>query len=357
MENALVERLHNKPGKSYLVLDGGMGTSLGLMGLNEFDAWSAPRRLDEPNIRSKVKKVHMDFLESGVDIITTNTYDSQFEAIAGEQTFKKSQWVFDNIDLANEAIDAYLSKLPSNCKSIRPLLAMSVGSFATVITGRAETANREQNSDTDCRRREGYGFDASEIRSYFAARLSNDILRYAGNSNVSVLAIETVGDLLEVQVICGVLQSKAELLNKARLSTWVTLTCPTEKYVDTGASISSCIEELAKCSQVTALGINCTEPHLITPIILSIKEVLKLCCAEDKLIVVYPNSGEIYLSRALKEGETDHWKMQSMYKDWNFLDASKEWIDNGANIIGGCCRITADNIAELARFSKQIKNT
>ena len=131
-----------------------MGTSLGYLGLNEFDAWSAPRRLGEPHIRNSVKKVHIDFLESGVDIITTNTYDSQFEAVGGEQTYKRIQWVLDNIDLANEAIDEHLWKLPTKCKSDRPLLAMSVGSFATVITGRAETANREQNSDDDCRRRE-----------------------------------------------------------------------------------------------------------------------------------------------------------------------------------------------------------
>jgi S-methylmethionine-dependent homocysteine/selenocysteine methylase len=36
-----------------------------------------------------------------------------------------------------------------------------------------------------------------------------------------------------------------------------------------------------------------------------------------------------------------------MYKDWNFADAAVEWVDNGVNIIGGCCRITAKEIAEL----------
>ena len=238
MRNALFERLHCKPEKArYLVLDGGMGTSLGYLGLNEFDAWSAPRRLGEPHIRNSVKKVYMDFLESGVDIITTNTYDSQFEAVGGEPTYKRIQWVLDNIDLANEAIDEHLLKLPTKSKTIRPLLAMSIGSFATVITGRAETANREQDSDDDCRRRKGYGFETSEIRSYFDARLNNDILKYAGNSNVSVLAFETVGDLLEVQVICDVLKSKADMLTETELSTWVTLTCCTEQTVDTGGSL------------------------------------------------------------------------------------------------------------------------
>ena len=36
-----------------------------------------------------------------------------------------------------------------------------------------------------------------------------------------------------------------------------------------------------------------------------------------------------------------------MYDDWNYADVALEWIKSGVHIVGGYCRITADNIAEL----------
>ena len=350
-DSALRKRLINQPKAPCLILDGGMGTSMSNMGFSEYDTWSAPRRLNEAHIRDKVKEVHMNFLESGVDILTTSTYDFDYELDDTGPYQMKSQWVFENLNLVKETVDEFMAKKSKSVDVLRPLLAMSVGSVATRITGRAETANREHevDHDGDCTRVEGYGYKASEIIHYFNVRLADDILRHAAMYDVAVIAFETVGDLLEVQVICDVLKTKADLLTKTAMSTWVTLTCLDEETVDTGGSVTACIELLARCPQVTGVGVNCTEPHLVTPIIGKIKQVLKECDAEDKLIVVYPNSGEIYLSRDLKDGETNYWKAHSSYKDWNFADAAMDWIDNGAHIVGGCCRITAQDIAELAQ--------
>ena len=342
-------RLTNHRKYPSLILDGGMGTSLNKLGLTEYEAWGSPRMLSDAHIRNSVKTVHRNFLESGVDIITTNTYDSSFTLGLPEQNSKENQWVFDNIDLAKETIDEFMAKMPKSCDISRPLLAMSVSSVATILFGRAATANREQNTCDDYARCPGYGFKESEIVSYFNVLLTDDILRYAAMGDVSILAFETIGDLLEVEIICDILKTKADILSETALSTWVTLTCPDEKTVDTGDSVTSCIEVLAKCPQVTGVGINCTEPHLITPLIGLIKQALKDYNAEDKLIVVYPNSGETYISDdTLKEGQEDHWKFKtSMYDDWNYADAALEWIKSGVHIVGGCCRITADNIAEL----------
>ena len=346
--SVLLTRLTGRHKYPCLILDGGMGTSLNTLGLSEHDAWSAPRMLNDAHIRDSVKTVHRNFLESGVDILTANTYDSSFSIGSSELNFMEKQWVFENLDLARKVIDEFMVKMSKTCNSSRPLLAMSIGSIATLIVGRAETANREQNINDDYARCPGYGFKATDILSYFNARLDDDILRHAAMRDVSILAFETVGDLLEVQIICDVLKTKAALLNETALSTWVTLTCRDEKTVDTGDSVTCCIEVLAKCPQVTGVGINCTAPHLITPLIALIKQVLKDCKIEDKLIVVYPNSGETYISRALKNGEKDHWKFKtSLYDDWNYADAALEWIKSGVHIVGGCCRITAENIAEL----------
>lgn len=335
--------------QSCLILDGGMGTSLNSLGLNECEAWSSPHHLNEEPIRIAVKNVHKQFLNSGVDILTTNTYNSVIPVDVVQQDYTKTQWVIDNINIAKECVDEHNAKQGSYTKcnvDAGPLIALSVGSFATTIGGRAETANKEM-SNTDIYRCKGYGFPATEIVSYFNGRLSDEILNHATESGVGVVAFETIGDLMEVEIICDVLCSKGDILTKTGLSTWVTLTCVSENSVDTGSSVTSCVEELAKCPYVSGVGVNCTEPHLISSLVKTIKLVLKECNAEEKLIVVYPNSGETYLSRDLIDGEVEHWRKSPECTDWNFADSAIEWIEQGVHIIGGCCRINATDIFEL----------
>ena len=355
--NNLLDRAKNRS----LALDGGVGTALNQLGVKENDVWNAPSLLSDPYIRESVKSVHLSFLQCGVDILSANTYSFDVSVTYADYKLKDlssvkthQELVSENLELANEAIDQFMADESTKMNNnLRPLLAMPIASFASTITARCSTANRELKDEVDHHRCEGYGFTASDIRSYFEGRLNDDVLRFAGKSGVATLAFETVGDLLEVEIICDILSEKADLLEEVGLGTWIALTCGTSETVDTGGSIAACVEKMAKCPQVTCVGVNCTEPHLITPILETIKRVLSDCDAENKLIVVYPNSGETYISRELKEGETDHWKMTSACKDWNLANAALEWIESGANIIGGCCRINAVSIAQLVENIKK----
>ena len=58
---------------------------------------------------------------------------------------------------------------------------------------------------------------------------------------------------------------------------------------------------------MTALGVNCTAPALVLPILEVINKTLKENNCSDKVVVVYPNSGERYIARKLKDGEEEHW--------------------------------------------------
>ena len=61
--------------------------------------------------------------------------------------------------------------------------------------------------------------------------------------------------------------------------------------------------------------------------------------ASQKPIAVYPNSGEIY------DPITKTWRGTS--EEGGFALASKEWYDAGARLIGGCCRTTPADIAQV----------
>ena len=83
--------------------------------------------------------------------------------------------------------------------------------------------------------------------------------------------------------------------------------------------------------------VNCTSPEHISALILSIK-----ARSGDKKIVVYPNSGAVYHAES---------------KTWTGLsDASscalmvKEWMNLGADMIGGCCGIGPEQIKAMGKI-------
>jgi len=66
----------------------------------------------------------------------------------------------------------------------------------------------------------------------------------------------------------------------------------------------------------------------------------------DKKIIVYPNSGEVY------DAKSKTWMGIS---DPNlFVDMAKEWLELGADILGGCCRIGPDHIRSLSKMLNEI---
>ena len=78
--------------------------------------------------------------------------------------------------------------------------------------------------------------------------------------------------------------------------------------------------------------------------------------ARALLLVVYPNSGEVYLSRELEGGETGHWRAGQEDQLAGFLDHVDAWVGAGAGLVGGCCRVTPHHIAQLVSRSLELAN-
>ena len=97
-------------------------------------------------------------------------------------------------------------------------------------------------------------------------------------------------------------------------------------------------------------------PHLIVPLLRTAKEVLSKTGRNridagnhdrNKMLVCYPNSGERYVARALKSGDSEHWQHADYCEEECFTDLATKWHADGCAIIGGCCRITAEDIKSL----------
>ncbi|ANU09427.1 homocysteine methyltransferase [Planococcus antarcticus DSM 14505] len=108
--------------------------------------------------------------------------------------------------------------------------------------------------------------------------------------------------------------------------------------VDAGADILAC-ETIPCLAEAKAIGINCSAPHIIESLMTEVKS------QTAKPIIVYPNSGEEYdpTSKTWGEGSSEN----------QFTPSTQRWYEAGAQIIGGCCRTTPEDIAGIAAWARK----
>lgn len=161
-----------------------------------------------------------------------------------------------------------------------------------------------------------YGVTKSALKDFHARRLEVLI-----STSPDLLALETMPDTFEVELLL-------ELLSDCPIPYWVSYSCKAGNQTNAGQSFTEAVS-LAK--DAMAVGINCTAPELITDLLLSAEGV--------KPFVVYPNSGRSW------NAKTKEWEGSSETGFDELL--IKSWISAGAQIIGGCCGISADEILNL----------
>ena len=115
---------------------------------------------------------------------------------------------------------------------------------------------------------------------------------------------------------------------------WISFSCRDEKHINDGTLISECVSIFKNHPKVFAIGVNCTKPKYVTQIIQLLRS-MKL----DHKIIIYPHSGEVY------NAQTKTWS--GLSDPGHFFKMAQEWIDLGADILGGCCRIGPKHIQQL----------
>jgi len=84
--------------------------------------------------------------------------------------------------------------------------------------------------------------------------------------------------------------------------------------------------------EVVAVGVNCCAPADVEHAVLVARETT------GKPVIVYPNSGEEW------DGQRRTWTGKT---GWS-AELAPRWAAAGARIIGGCCRVRPDDIADIA---------
>jgi homocysteine S-methyltransferase len=289
-----------------LLLDGGLSNQLEKQGCRLDDPlWTALMIKTNPR---EIVKAHLAYLNAGAQCIITSSYQATIPGFKarGIDSLEAEKLILQSVDLAKEAVSLYLSEHPANPT---PLIAASIGPYGAYLADGSEYTG-------------DYGISIKELRIFHEQRIE-----LLDGSDADILACETIPSFKETQAL-------ADLLHNCTKQAWLSFSCRDDHYINDGTPIEKCIELLQDHAKVFALGVNCTKPQYITALINTIK-----LHAGDKRIVAYPNSGEKYLpgSRTWEEVEDECFSPAMV----------QEWVNAGADIVGGCCRVGPDMIRKV----------
>ncbi len=299
---------HALAARGTLVLDGALATELERRGFDLNDPlWSARVLLDAPDA---IRAVHRDYFEAGADIATSASYQATFQGFAARGLSRASarEMLLLSVRLACEARDEFCAKAPTRA---RPLVAASIGSYGAYLADGGEYLG-------------DFALDENALVAFHRERV--EVL---AASAADVLAFETIPCLAEARALARL---ASEVAHK---EAWLSFSCRDARTNSNGESIAACMAELDASAALTAVGVNCTAPHLIAEL------VREIASSTRKPIVVYPNSGERY------DASTRCWSAGTERLD--FAREARDWRSAGARIIGGCCRTTPDDVRALAQ--------
>jgi homocysteine S-methyltransferase len=313
MNNPLSAFLARRP---WMILDGAMATELERRGADLADPlWSAKCLIERPDA---IREVHLDYFHAGSDVATTATYQATFEAFAGRgiEPAAAARLMRDAVTLATEAREEFWALPQNRAGRLRPLIAASIGPYGAMLADGSEY-------------RGNYALSDRELADFHRPRL-----KVLAESGADLLACETLPSLREALVLARLLQEFAHI------PAWISFSCRDGERNCEGQRIADCVAQLNDFPQIVALGVNCTAPQHIAPLLRQMRG------RTAKPLLAYPNSGEIY------DATTKGWS--AIHETRAFADAAPEWHAAGARLIGGCCRTQPGDIAALKFSSREL---
>lgn len=287
------------------VLDGGLATELERRGHDlSDDLWSARLLRDDPRA---LVETHLAFFRAGAQVATTASYQASFDgfAAAGLSRAEAAALMQASVALAREAAAQADAELGDG---VRRLVAASVGPYGAVLADGSEYSG-------------DYGLSDQALLDFHAPRL--EVLASAG---ADLLAVETIPSEQEVGVLL-------RLLEGVDVPAWLSVTCADAQRTRRGDDVRAVFAMARGQDRIVAVGANCTAPQHVEAL------VAAAASATGKPVVAYPNSGESW------DGARREWGGDGLGVD---AEAARRWVAAGARWIGGCCRVSSDDIARLA---------
>lgn len=312
----------------FYCLDGGFATTLQQsfgVAADGDPLWSCRALHTDPEA---VIKAHVTFIEAGANIITTNTYQGHPEL------FKKhiSDLASPDIDshlLLEKAVklaDEAIMRVTRVGRSLDLLVAGSVGPYGACLGDGSEYTGDYVNGS----------MSRETLKEWHLPRIK----RLMFGQGVNIIAAETIPSYIEALAI---LDAMAEIPGTR---CWISFQCRDESRTAKGELIEDAFRELLNhphALKIKAVGVNCVKPSIVTPLLKRLntvntwKEWPDNDFYEKIPYIVYPNLGEDWdSSKKIWKGNNE-----------DIIRHVKEWMELGANVIGGCCKIGPDMIRRI----------
>jgi len=290
-----------------LLLDGGLATQLETQGCDIGNPlWSASILLSGPQA---IVEAHRAYLDAGAECVTSASYQASREGLArrGLSEAEADELMLLSVRLAQRARSEFLADHPD--VATRPLVAASIGPYGAILHDGSEY-------------RGDYGVTAETLRRFHAPRLA-----LFDRSGADVLAVETIPSFVEARVLAGLLES-------CETPAWVSFSCRDDAHISDGTPVDEAAALFRDHPTVLAVGLNCTPPQFAPALVRRIR-----AAAPGKAVIAYPNSGETY------HAGSNNWSGTVTPGDCG--EAMLTWVDAGATIVGGCCRMGPGHIRAM----------
>ncbi|MDN5572165.1 MAG: homocysteine S-methyltransferase [Propionibacteriaceae bacterium] len=283
-----------------VILDGGLATLLQARGHDlSSSLWSARLLMDDPDA---IVAAHAEYFAAGAQVATSASYQASYEGFAalGLDRTESAHLIRRSVKLARSARDD---------SERGGWVAASVGPYGAILADGSEY-------------RGDYGLTVTELRDFHRPRLT-----VLAESEPDILALETMGCLAEVEAILA----ETEQLG---LPAWLAVTVARGR-LRSGEPVAEAFAMAADAPHVVAVGLNCSAPEEVLGVVQQ--------AASVRPAVAYPNSGQSW------DAEARAWVGTSTF-DPGMVRA---WVDAGARLVGGCCRVGPDEIRALAGAVKR----
>ena len=286
------------------ILDSGMGKTLSMKGVDVPNTiWSANALLVAPDV---VQEIHSENIQAGADIITTNSYGIILSDLKKEGLADR----FDELNLLAGEIAQQASKDSERKILVAGSLPPQNGSYRPdrVLDGPLliELYNRQMHL----------------LEPY-----------------VDFFLFETMSSLNEAQAAL-----KAAHNFSKPVMIGLTLDDNESNRLRSGESLADCIELLISFAPLGILA-NCCLPERITDAMAS------LVGSGAPYVGGYGNAFSCVPKDWLLDGTKSTDGLLQMRDDLTpsfYADFAMNWLDQGANIVGGCCGTTAQYIHSIS---------
>lgn len=277
-------------GKKIIYLDGGMGSVLQQKGLQ---AGELPEILNITNPKL-IQEIHYEYYLSGSNVTYSNTF--------GANKLKYEDTEHDYKELIVAAIDNVMAARERFEDRDEKFIALDVGPIGKLLKPVGDLDFEE------------------------AVEIFKEVIKTGADAGADLIAIETMSDTYELKA--AVLAAK----EVCDLPIIATVAFSDDKRLLNGADAKTVIS-LLEGLRVEALGMNCgLDPR-------NIKDIVEEFLQYSSLpLVLKPNAG-------IPENINGEIKFNMEPDDFGKI--MREFVEMGANIVGGCCGTTHDHIRRL----------